>query len=102
MNYRAFFFCLLLALSLIACGTGHSGENYVLIAANVRIPYWQSAGAGFSRATQELGVGFTFTGPDSYDPAAERDELRRAVEKKPSGILISVADAATVKGGIDQ
>jgi ribose transport system substrate-binding protein len=104
MKFRNFCICVLLlaCLSLLSCGGGHSGENYVLIAVNVRIPYWQSAGAGFSHATQELGLGFNFTGPDTYDPAAERDELERAIASKPAGILISVADAGTVKDSIDK
>jgi len=104
MKFRNFCICVLLlaCLSLLSCGGGHSGENYVLIAVNVRIPFWQSAGAGFSHATQELGLGFNFTGPDTYDPAAERDELDRAIASKPAGILISVADAGTVKDSIDK
>src|SRR5262249_42966874 len=98
MKSRNLSVCVLLLgmLPLMSCGSGHSGESYVLIAVNVRIPYWQSAGAGISHATQELGLGYNFTGPDAYDPAAERDELERAIASKPAGILISVADAGTV------
>jgi ribose transport system substrate-binding protein len=104
MKYRNLlvYVLLLACVSLISCGGGHSGENYVLIAVNVKIPYWQSAGSGFSHATQELGLGFNFTGPDTYDPSAERDELERAIASKPAGILISVADAGTVKDSIDK
>jgi len=104
MKFRTFaaLLSILALIPLISCGGGHSGESYVLISVNVKVPYWQSAGAGFSRATQELGVGYTFTGPDTYDPAAEPDELERAIQAKPAGILISVADASTVKGSIDK
>src|SRR5438094_8687106 len=42
-----------------------------------------------------------FNGPDTYDPAAERDALAAAVAKKPDGILISVADPNVIKDGID-
>jgi len=87
---------------LVSCGSGHSGENYVLISVNVKVPYWQSAGAGFSQAGQQLGVAYSFTGPDSYDLAAERAELDTAIQKKPSGILISVADPNAVKDDIDR
>jgi ribose transport system substrate-binding protein len=102
MNHRICAVCCLLVLliPLTSCGTGHSGESYVLIAVNVKIPYWQSAGAGFSQAARELGVGYSFSGPDSYDPAAEHDELLQAIQKKPAGILISVADPKTVDDGI--
>ena len=48
MKYRNLlvYVLLLACVSLISCGGGHSGENYVLIAVNVKIPYWQSAGSG--------------------------------------------------------
>jgi ribose transport system substrate-binding protein len=103
MNCRLCAICVLLVvlvLPITNCGGSHSGESYVLIAVNVKIPYWQSAAAGFSQAAQQLGIGYTFAGPDTYDPAAERDELLRAIEKKPAGILISVADPNTVESGI--
>jgi len=100
---RILVLCGLLALAVLpltSCGSGHSGENYVLITVNVRIPYWQAAGAGFSESARQLVIGYTFTGPDTYDPAAERDELLQAVQKRPAGILISVADPKTVDDGI--
>jgi ribose transport system substrate-binding protein len=103
MNYRICAVCFLLAvlvLTLTTCGGGHSGESYVLIAVNLKIPYWQTAGAGFSEAARQLGIGYTLAGSDKYDPAAERDELLQAIQKKPAGILISVADPNTVESGI--
>jgi ribose transport system substrate-binding protein len=104
MNFRLCAICVLLVvlvLPIANCGGSHSGESYVLIAVNVKIPYWQSAAAGFSQAAQQLGIGYTFAGPDTYDPAAEREELLRAIQKKPAGILISVADPNSVKNEID-
>src|SRR3982751_6206905 len=95
MNYRSLALLLLLTALVIvlpSCGNGHSGETYVLISTNIKVPYWQSAGAGLAHAGSQLKVGFAFTGPDSYDPPAERDALAAAVAKKPDGILISVAD----------
>src|SRR5438270_13370971 len=89
-------------LSLTACGGGHSGENYIFVSTNVKIPYWQTAAAGFTQSANQLNVGFQFTGPDTYDPAGERDALDRAIEKKPAGILISVANANVMKDGIDR
>ena len=103
MNYRIRGLSFLLAvvvLSLTSCGGGHGGESYVLIAVNVKISYWQTAGAGFSDAARQLGVGYTFAGPDTYNPAGERDELLQAIQTKPAGILISVADPEAVDGGI--
>jgi ribose transport system substrate-binding protein len=91
----------LLALPLVSCGNGHSGETYILISANIKVPYWQSASAGFGQAANQLKVGYAFTGPDTYDPPAERDALAAAVQKKPAGILVSVADPNVIKDGID-
>jgi ribose transport system substrate-binding protein len=86
---------------LPSCGGGHSGETYILISANIKVPYWQSAAAGFSQAAQQLKVAYAFTGPDNYDPGAEREAFQSAVQKKPTGILISVADPNLVKDDID-
>ena len=89
-------------LSLTSCGNGHSGEQYVFISTNIKVPYWQTAAAGFSQSADQLKVGFQFTGPDTYDPAAERDALDHAIQNKPAGILISVADANLLKDSIDR
>jgi ribose transport system substrate-binding protein len=104
MKNRGLALCVVFALLIIAasCGTGHSGETYLLIAVNVKIPYWQTAGAGFSQAAQQLGVAYAVQGPDSYDPASEKDAVDRAVDKKPAGILISVADPNLLKDSIDR
>ncbi len=90
------------SLSLTACAGGHSGEQYIFISTNVKVPYWQTAAAGFSQSGAELKVAYQFTGPDTYDPAGEREALDRAIQSKPAGILISVADANILKDGIDR
>ncbi|MBV9183892.1 MAG: substrate-binding domain-containing protein [Acidobacteria bacterium] len=103
MHHQKVAVCLLLLAALVwlpGCG-GHSGETYVLVSTNIKIPYWQSASAGFARSAQQLGVGYSFVGPDVYDANAERDALENAIQKKPAGILISVSDANVVKDGID-
>ena len=104
MIYRWLAVCLLLAAGLVpllSCGDEHSGETYVLVAANIKVPYWQSAGAGLAQAGQQLKVAYMMTGPDSYDPSAERDAFQAAVGKKPAGILISVSDANLLREDID-
>ena len=102
MKTRAAAFMLLLAAAFVLCGCDeHSGETYTLIATNIKVPYWQSANAGFVHAAVQLKVTAVFDGPASYDPAAERDALNRAIQKKPSGILISVADRDVLKDGIN-
>lgn len=97
-----FLFSLLLA-SLLSCGTGHDAdEKYVLISTNIKIAYWQAGAAGFYQAAQQLKVRADFSGPDTYDPKAEQQALQEAVQKKASGILISVADPVLMKDDIDR
>ncbi len=104
MSFRNLAVCLLLATvltPLLSCGNEHSGETYILISVNIKVPYWQSAAAGFAQAGQQLKVAYAVTGPDTYDPSAEREAMRSAVSKKATGILISVADANLLKDDID-
>src|SRR5258707_11363275 len=104
MSYRNLAFCLLLAavlVPLLSCADEHSGETYILVSVNLKVPYWQSAASGFAQAGQQLKVAYMVTGPDTYDPSAEREALQSAVSKKPAGILISVADADLLKDDID-
>jgi ribose transport system substrate-binding protein len=76
-------------------------ETYVLVAANTRIPYWQSALAGLRHAGAEMKVRVDMVGPARYDPKAESEALQSAIQDKPSGILISAADPNVLSGGID-
>jgi ribose transport system substrate-binding protein len=88
-------------LLLNSCGGGHSGETYIFISANINVPYWQTAAAGFVQSADQLKVAYEFTGPETYDPAGERAALDEAIGKKPAGILVSVADANLLNDGID-
>lgn len=89
-------------LLLAGCAGQHSpGEKYYLVSANIKVPYWQSAAAGLSRAAAEMRVQAELVGPDSYDPKAQQQEFRRIVKLKPSGILISPADATLMTPDID-
>jgi ribose transport system substrate-binding protein len=103
MKNRGLALCVAVGLlvPVLSCGSGHSGESYFLISTNIKIPYWQNAGAGFAQSAQQLSVAYAFQGPGAYDPAAEKDAFDSAVEKKPAGILISVADPNLLKSSID-
>jgi ribose transport system substrate-binding protein len=85
-------------LGLLSCGGGRhdADERYYLISVNVKIPYWRAAGAGFDQGLRQLRVRGEFLGPDSYDPAGQREELRRIVAQKPAGILVSVSDPSVL------
>ncbi len=88
---------------LFSCGSAHDAdEKYFLISTNIRVPYWQAAGAGFSQAAQQLRVRSEFSGPDTYDPKAQQQAFQEAIQKKPTGILISVADPDLMKNDIDR
>jgi ribose transport system substrate-binding protein len=91
-----------IAISLLSCGPHDSSEYFVFVAANLQVPYWQAAGAGFTRAGAQFKVRADFVGPNTYDPKAERDVLDQAVQQKATGILVGVTDPALLKDGIDK
>ena len=95
---------ILISVFLLSCGSEHSSDEYfVFISANIQLPYWKTAGSGFAHAAGEFkGVRSDFAGPQTYDPKAERDALDQAVQKKATGILLSVADASLLKDSIDK
>jgi len=103
---RRIFHSAALAVSLVvllSCGSAHdSDEFYVLVSANLQVPYWKTAGAGFANAATQFKVRSDFVGPQTYDPKAERDALDQAVQKKATGILLAVTDPALLKDSIDK
>jgi ribose transport system substrate-binding protein len=89
--------------ALVSCGSAHDSDEYfVFVAANLQVPYWQSAGAGFSRAAAQMKVRSDYLGPNTYDPKAERDAITQAVQQKATGILLAVTDPALLRDGIDK
>jgi ribose transport system substrate-binding protein len=90
-------------LSLTGCGGAphNATEHYYLVATNIKIPYWQEAGAGFVKAATALGVNAEVVGPDTYDPKAQKEEFRRVAAKKPAGILVSPGDPQLLVEDID-
>jgi ribose transport system substrate-binding protein len=89
-------------LLLAGCASQHSpDEKYYLVSVNLKVPYWQTANAGMQVAAREMRVQAEMAGPDNYDPKAELEEFRRIAKLKPSGILVSPADAALMTPDID-
>jgi ribose transport system substrate-binding protein len=89
--------------ALLSCGSAHDSDEYfVFVAANLQVPYWQSAGAGFSRAAAQMKVRSDYLGPNTYDPKAERDAIAQAVQLKATGILLAVTDPLLLRDGIDK
>jgi len=92
-----------LLTTFLSCGSAHdSDEYYFFVAANLQVPYWQAAGAGFSKAAEASKIRVSFVGPQTYDPKAERDALDQAEPKKATGILLAVTDPALLKDSIDK
>ena len=92
-----------LLVVLLSCGGAHDSDEYfVLVSANLQVPYWKAAGAGFSTAAAQMKVRSDFMGPQNYDPKAERDAMDQAVQKKATGILLAVTDPALLKDSIDK
>jgi ribose transport system substrate-binding protein len=92
-------------LSGIGCGGPASehgvNEKYYLIATNIKLPYWQNAFAGLSKAASQLRVQAELAGPDKYDPQAQHEAFQRVLAKKPAGILLSAADPDVMKPDIE-
>ena len=76
-------------------------ERYVLVAANIDLPYWQEAGAGLTDIGETAGVKVDFVGPSTFSPADELTAFQQAVAQHPSGILVSVTDPKLFKDPID-
>ena len=78
--------CVCIALpflaALLSCGgSAHSvDELYVLVSANIQVPYWKAAGAGLSASASALKVRYEFVGPDEYNPQAEKDAFEKVDE----------------------
>jgi ribose transport system substrate-binding protein len=89
--------------AILSCGAAHDSDEYfVLVSANLQVPYWKTAGAGFNNAATQMKVRSDFMGPQNYDPKSEREALDQAVQKKATGILLAVTDPALLKDGIDK
>jgi ribose transport system substrate-binding protein len=92
----------LFSVAFLLAATGcQTHSTYVLVANNLKLPYWQTVDSGFEKAAAEYGATAVLNGPDTFDPQAELAAFRQAVARKPSGILISVADAALFREDIN-
>ncbi len=90
-------------VSMTGCaGSAHEPtEKYILVASNIKLPYWQTALAGLNHAATEMKVKAELDGPDTYDAKAEHEEFQRVVGLKPSGIMVSAADASLLTPDIN-
>jgi ribose transport system substrate-binding protein len=80
-----------LGIVLLSCTKSYheETERYFFIAANITLPYWQEAQAGFQDAGRVLGVKVEFKGPETHNADDELEAFRKAVNMRPSGIAVS-------------
>jgi ribose transport system substrate-binding protein len=103
LRYLVSFLSLASVVVLASCGSAHdSGEHYFLVAANLQVPYWEAAGAGFIKAGDQLKVRTDVVGPKTYDPKAEQVAFDDAVRQQPAGIVVDVTDVTLLKDSIDK
>ncbi len=96
--------CVSATAAAVGCGgkTRHEvTEKYILVVANKKLTYWQSASAGLIDAARQMGVQAEILGPDTYDPKEEVAAFQRALDKNPSGILVSAADPKLLESAIN-
>ncbi|HTV56032.1 MAG TPA: substrate-binding domain-containing protein [Terriglobia bacterium] len=79
----------------------HPNQRYVLVAANIQLPYWVEASAGLRDEASVLGVKAEMEGPDSYDPQQELADFQKVVATRPTGILVSPAQPQIFDSAID-
>jgi ribose transport system substrate-binding protein len=100
-------FCLaglaVLSLAGVACQKPYheTNERYVLVAANINLPYWQEAAAGLTDIGKNTGVKVDFVGPTTFTPQEELTAFQQVVSQHPSGILVSVSDPKLFKDPIN-
>ena len=83
-------------------GQRHSkNERFYMIATAIKITYFQSAWAGFSKAAEKYGVTAELRGTGGFDSRAEASAFREVVALKPSGILVQVVNRAMMAPEID-
>ncbi len=91
--------CLMVTTS---CAKHSYSDQYYIVSTNIKLPYWQAANSGLTKAATQYGVKAEMRGTDTFDPQGEVQEFRTAVSRKPAGILVSVADPALMQSEIDK
>lgn len=94
---------LLAAVAVASCQKSYhrADEKYFYIAANINLPYWQEAKAGFLDAAAALGVKAEFTGPTSHSPDEQLTFFHQALKQQPAGILLSATRPDLFKTSVD-
>jgi simple sugar transport system substrate-binding protein len=99
-----------LALGVLACDRNVEEKHRVRSRADLRIvavthgqsadPFWSVVANGINDAAKDLGVRVEYQAPTSFDMVRMSQLLDAAVASRPSGLLISIPDAAALGGSI--
>ena len=94
---------IVLTVSLfLGCSRHDNSERYILVTVNSKLPYWQTAAAGLSKAAGVYGVKWDIRPvqkPTIRKPRLVNFAMPSAI--KPAGILVSVADPKLMTPEID-
>jgi ribose transport system substrate-binding protein len=66
-------------------------EQYILVASNINLEYWQDARAGLDDAARGFRVKADLRGPTYHSPEEELKVFKEAVAQHPTGIMVSPA-----------
>src|SRR5258706_15614842 len=77
-------------------------ERYVLVTANVNLPYWQEAQAGLTDIGKTAGGKGEVEGPATLSPSEELSVFQKVVAQNPAGIMVSASDPALFKESINK
>jgi ribose transport system substrate-binding protein len=93
-----------LGIAIAACEKPYHQpeERYVLVTANVNLPYWQEAQAGLTDIGKTAGVKVEMVGPPTLSPSEELSAFQEAVAQNPAGIMVSASDPTLFKESINK
>src|SRR5687768_9819290 len=100
---------LLLVCLLAACAsdpdvepTGRDLRIVVVTHGQSADPFWSVVSNGARDAARDLGVRAEYQAPARFDMVEMSNLIEAAVASKPDGLVISIPDAAALRGSIDK
>ena len=83
-----------LALGIVATGAARSGatKKVVYIQGITGNPFYTSVTCGAQKAAKQMGVDFSYQGPDEWSVSKQTDIVNAVAASHPDAIMISIAD----------
>jgi ribose transport system substrate-binding protein len=76
-------------------------EVYAMVAYVTANPWWGNLRLGGEAAAKFLGVGFSFTGPSTYDVAGQVSAIEQTASTRPAGMIVPTSIASAITPAID-